>query len=74
MADEHPADEMFKPIKDAIVGVFNGDDIKKSIRDAWDRMHSSVPAPTEAPKSNAPALTDAIAAKIRDAAKLRMGK
>lgn len=39
--DQHPADGLI----DAIRGIFNGDNIKQSLRDAWDRtVGTALPA------------------------------
>lgn len=45
--DEHPADDIAR----AVMGIFNGDNIRQSIRDAWDRMHAPT-IPDAAPKSD----------------------
>jgi hypothetical protein len=46
--DNHPADGLI----DAIRGVFNGDNIKQSIRDAWDRTVGNT---QQAPAAQTPA-------------------
>jgi hypothetical protein len=92
MADEHPADEIIKPIHDAIAGILTGDSLKQTLREAWDRIHNGVTnaVPSahdqeiqqmnkkmndDAVKSaNKSYITEDAAAKIRDAAKSRMGK
>jgi hypothetical protein len=45
--DQHPADGMVDGIVNAIKGMFNGDDIKQSVRDAWDRIHGPAEAPAQ---------------------------
>jgi len=88
--DEHPADGMFEPIRDAIMGMFTGGNVKQAVRDAWDRMHgASEPqsahdqqiqqmnkqaADADAQKVAQAYLTAQQADKIRAAAKSRMGK
>ncbi len=37
----HPADDLIK----AVQGVFNGDNAKQAIRDAWDRAHAQLDTP-----------------------------
>jgi len=40
MEDQHPADSLLETLKSA----FNGDGIKQTLREAWDRLHASAPS------------------------------
>lgn len=49
--DQHPADGLI----DAIRGVFNGDNVKQALRDAWDRHFGSQQAtPAATPSQPVP--------------------
>ena len=65
MADEHPADQLLETIK----GLFTGDAIKQSIRDAWDRTTGNSSQPDSKPAQQADAgMVAAANQSFRDAA------
>lgn len=86
MPDNHPADQLIEGIK----GLFNGEEIKQAIRDAFDRITGQQEKPAPAPDPymlhndpriaaanasfRAKALSGDAAAKIRDTANSKMGK
>lgn len=49
-SDSHPADDIVK----AVVGLFNGDNIRQTIREAWDRLPSLTPAPNRSVPDDTP--------------------
>lgn len=76
--DQHPADDMIEHIGHAVMGIFNGDNIRQTIRDAWDRHMNSAPENSTAQQmtnaNNVKAVQDANKAFLdaSQAAKIRM--
>lgn len=63
--DPHPADEIVEHLGKAVMGIFNGDNIRQTIRDAWDK-HMNAPETS----STAQQMTDANNTKaVQDANK-----
>ena len=54
ISDPHPSDDLVQNLGHAVMGIFNGDNIKQTIRDAWDK-HMNAPETN----STAQQMTDA---------------